>query len=62
MNGDSEITKTTWICEKSNGSLEKRMALKEREATEAEKGKGHSSLYFTSPVFQVDQRCLSLCD
>lgn len=28
----------------------------------AEKFKGHASLYFTSLVFQVDQRCLSLCD
>lgn len=59
---DSEITKTTCICEKPDGSLEKKVALKKRGATEAEKGKGHSSLYFTFPAFQVDQRCLSLCD
>lgn len=41
---------------------EKKIFKEQGRTAGAEKFKGHSSLYFTSPAFQVDQRCLSLCD
>ena len=44
------------------GFREKKIFKEHGWTTGAEKFKGRSSLYFTSLAFQVDQRCLSLCD